>query len=70
MNSFKTLIVEDNVFFRQSFKDTLQSRFPLMTIEEVGDGDEVFQRVETFLPHLIFMDIQLPEKMASISPKK
>jgi len=41
-----------------------------MTIEEVGDGDEVFQRVETFLPHLIFMDIQLPEKMASISPKK
>jgi CheY-like chemotaxis protein len=31
-----------------------------MTIEEVGDGNQVLQRVETFLPHLIFMDIQLP----------
>jgi DNA-binding NarL/FixJ family response regulator len=57
--SFKTLIVEDNVYFRQSFKDTLQTRFPLMTIEGIGDGNQVLQRVETFLPHLIFMDIQL-----------
>ncbi len=60
INSFKTLIVEDNVFFRQSFKDTLQTRFPLMTIEEIGNGNQVLQGVETFLPHLIFMDIQLP----------
>ena len=59
-NGFKTLIVEDNVFFRQSFKDTLQTRFPLMTIEEIGDGNQVLQGVETYLPHLIFMDIQLP----------
>ena len=60
INGFKTLIVEDNVFFRQSFKDTLQARFPLMTIEEIGDGNQVLQGVETYLPHLIFMDIQLP----------
>jgi DNA-binding NarL/FixJ family response regulator len=60
INSFKTLIVEDNAFFRQSFKDTLQTQFPLMAIEEIGDGNQVLRRVETFLPHLIFMDIQLP----------
>jgi len=60
INSFKTLIVEDNAFFRQSFKDTLQTQFPLMAIEEIGDGNQILQRVETFFPHLIFMDIQLP----------
>ena len=60
INGFKTLIVEDNFFFRQSFKDTLRTRFPLMTIEEIGDGNQVLQGVETFLPHLIFRNIQLP----------
>jgi two-component system response regulator YesN len=57
---FKVLIVEDSVVFRQVFKDTLEFRFPLIEIEEAGDGKEALQKIETFNPDLIFMDIRLP----------
>ncbi len=56
----KTLIVEDSLIFRQVFKDTLQFRFPLIEIDEAGDGKEALQEIETFKPDLIFMDIRLP----------
>ena len=57
---FKTLIVEDNATFRQSLKATLETEFPLMVIEEAEDGKEAMERVTTFRPDLIFMDIKLP----------
>ena len=57
---FKVLIVEDSVVFRQVFKETLEFRFPLIEIEEAGDGKEALQKIETFNPSLIFMDIRLP----------
>jgi len=56
----KTLIVEDNATFRQSLKATLETEFPLMVIEEAEDGKEAMERVITFRPDLIFMDIKLP----------
>lgn len=56
----KTLIVEDNATFRQSLKATLETEFPLMVIEEAEDGKEAMERVTTFRPDLIFMDIKLP----------
>ena len=34
----KILIVEDNVTFRQTLKESLRSRFPTMEIEEEPDG--------------------------------
>ena len=57
---FKTLIVEDNTAFRQSLKATLDSEFPLMVIEEAADGKEAMEKIVTFRPDLIFMDIKLP----------
>jgi len=56
----KVLIVEDNLAFRQFFKESLHSRFPSIEIFEAADGKEVLQIVEAESPHLIFMDIQLP----------
>ena len=60
MSPFKTLIVEDNVSFRQTLLEILAARFPFMSIEEAGDGDEALQKVDLFLPDLVFMDIKLP----------
>jgi DNA-binding NarL/FixJ family response regulator len=60
INKLKVLIVEDNAFFRNVFKDTLQRLFPSMVIEEAADANKVLQKVDTFLPNLIFMDIRLP----------
>ena len=57
---FKTLIVEDNVNFRQSLKAVLDTEFPSMDIEEAVNGTEALEKVNTFGPNLIFMDIKLP----------
>jgi len=56
----KILIVEDNPTFRQMLKEILYSRFPTMKIAEEPDGSELFPRIETFRPNIIFMDIRLP----------
>jgi DNA-binding NarL/FixJ family response regulator len=57
---FKVLLVEDNEDFRRNFAGLLRSRFSSMVIEEAADGTEAMEKVESFLPHLIFMDIKLP----------
>ena len=57
---FKTLLVEDNTAFRQSLREILHTQFPSMAIEEAIDAEEALQKVDAFLPNLIFMDIKLP----------
>ena len=57
---FNALLVEDNVSFRQALSDVLLSYFPLIGIDEAGDGNEALRKVEYLRPDLIFMDIQLP----------
>ena len=56
----KTLIVDDSATFRKTFKEALCERFPFMLIEEAPDATEALQKIKTFLPDLIFMDIRLP----------
>ncbi len=56
----KTLIVEDNVIFRQMLKENLCSRFPTMEIEEEPDGRDLFNKIDSFHPKIVFMDIRLP----------
>jgi DNA-binding NarL/FixJ family response regulator len=55
-----TLIVENNANFRRVLKINLQDLFPSMVIHEAAEGNEALQRVDTFRPELIFMDIGLP----------
>ena len=56
----KVLIVEDNDRFRQAFKDNLQIVSPDLHIQEAVEGKECLEKVETFRPQLVFMDIRLP----------
>lgn len=56
----RTLIVEDNAVFRRSFKGMLQAMFPTMTIEEAVDGSEALEKMKSFAPEVVFMDIRLP----------
>ena len=60
MAVFKTLIVEDSIFFRQFLKETLNAEFPNIEISEAADGEEALEKVQNLLPHLVFMDIRLP----------
>jgi DNA-binding NarL/FixJ family response regulator len=56
----KTLIVEDYAPFRQMLKESLQKLCLSMLIQQAAEGSEALQKVDTFLPNLIFMDIKLP----------
>jgi len=56
----KTLIVEDNANFRRVLKQTLCERFLCMDFAEAADGEEALRKIDTLLPNLIFMDINLP----------
>jgi len=57
---FNTLLVEDDANFRQALSDVLFSYFPMIGIDEAGDGEEALSKVEYQRPNLIFMDVQLP----------
>ncbi|MEJ2366745.1 MAG: response regulator transcription factor [Deltaproteobacteria bacterium] len=58
--TFKILLVEDNLTFRRVLKQSLHEFFPCMIIAEAGDGEEGLRKIDTLLPNLIFMDINLP----------
>jgi CheY-like chemotaxis protein len=57
---FYALLVEDNAEFRHSLSDILLTYFPLISIDEAGDGIEALSKVEYLRPDIVFMDIQLP----------
>ena len=55
------LLVEDNEFFRKSFKKILNDRFPLLMVIEAGTCREALQMCLDCFPDLIFVDINLPD---------
>ena len=57
---FNTLLVEDNVSYRQTLADVLLMHFPLIGVEEAGDGREALSKVDYLRPDRVFMDLQLP----------
>ena len=57
---FKTMLVEDNSVFRESLRDSLRLKFPSMKIVEAGSGVEALEKIDSFSPNLIFIDIRLP----------
>jgi len=56
----RTLIVEDNALYREALRDTIQSLFPSMVIQEASEGNDAIQKAGVFQPQLILMDIRLP----------
>ncbi|MHA6316082.1 response regulator [Altererythrobacter sp. CAU 1778] len=54
----RILVVEDNDLNRKLFCDVLKAGGH--TVEPCADGQEAFARARDFVPHLIIMDIQLP----------
>lgn len=61
MGMFKILIIDSNTLFRKSLGKILFSRFPAVEIRESASGAEGLQKVDAFVPQLIFIDIYLPD---------
>jgi len=56
----KVLLVEDNEGFRRNLAGLLKSEFPALLLDEASNGTEAMEKVESFFPNLVFMDIKLP----------
>ena len=56
----RTMTVEDNLTFREMFKNNLLSEFPSMEVIEAANGEEAFKRLASYPIDLVFMDIRLP----------
>jgi DNA-binding NarL/FixJ family response regulator len=57
---YKVMLVEDDEGFRRSLAGLLRSRFPSIVLDEAADSTEAMEKVESFRPQMIFMDIKLP----------
>jgi len=58
---FKILIIDPNTPFRKSLIKSLSSHFPEAELRDAGSGEEGLNQMNTFVPHLIFMDLYLPD---------
>jgi DNA-binding NarL/FixJ family response regulator len=57
----KILIVEDHRAFREMLKECLSGELSWIILEEAANGREAMEKVGSFRPDLILMDICLPE---------
>jgi len=56
------LIVENNDFFRRSFKEILKLYIPSLSVDESVDGSDALAKIDRAAPDVVFMDIRLPGK--------
>ena len=54
------LIVENNEFFRRSFKEILKMYIPSLSVDESADGSDALTKINQSFPDVVFMDIRLP----------
>lgn len=54
------LIVENNEFFRHSFKEILKMYIPSLSVEESADGSDALAKIDKTSPDIVFVDIRLP----------
>ena len=55
----KAVIVEGRTPFRQTLENIFSSRFPFVETRTVGDGKQVMETLESFLPELILVNVKL-----------
>jgi two-component system KDP operon response regulator KdpE len=58
---FKILIIDPNTPFRKSLIKSLSSQFPAAGLRDTATGEEGLKQIDTFAPHLVFMDFYLPD---------
>jgi DNA-binding NarL/FixJ family response regulator len=56
------LTVENNDFFRRSFKEILKMYIPSISVDESADGSDALMKINESSPDVVFMDIRLPGK--------
>ncbi|HCA05948.1 LytTR family DNA-binding domain-containing protein [Chryseobacterium sp.] len=62
MKKIKVIIVDDERLSREELKKTLKMYDDFVLIGEAENADEAKHLIETEMPDLLFLDIQMPEK--------
>ncbi len=60
--SIKSIIIDDERLARNELKKLLQEHPIINVIEEAVNAKEGIEKIETYNPDLIFLDIQMPDK--------
>src|SRR5512141_1378892 len=57
---FKILLADDHVMFRRGVKSMIQGMDNVEVVGEAGDGLELLKLLKEIHPHLVIMDISMP----------
>jgi len=57
----KIIIADDHKLFRQGLRNLLEKQSGIKIVGEAGDGIAVMDMAQELLPHIIIMDISMPE---------
>ncbi|WP_136525971.1 response regulator [Geomonas ferrireducens] len=57
----RILIVDDELFFRQVLRSLLE-QIGFTVVGEAATGDEALQQYKALRPHIVIMDIYMPDK--------
>jgi DNA-binding NarL/FixJ family response regulator len=57
---FKILLADDHVMFRRGVRKIIQGMDAVEVVGEAGDGLELLQLLKELTPHLVIMDISMP----------
>jgi len=61
MEKFKIMIVDDHKLFRDGLKLLLKTQSFVLEIQEASNGIEFIEKLETYTPDIVMMDIAMPE---------
>lgn len=62
--AYNIILAEDHVRFREAIKKIIDEIPGITVMGEVGEGDELFELLETTQPDLILLDISMPNLRA------
>jgi len=61
LKDVRILIVDDEIFFRKVLRDLLE-KIGFTVVAEAADGSQAVQQFRACRPHIVIMDIYMPEK--------
>ena len=61
LKDIRILIVDDEIFFRQVLRDLL-GKIGFTVVGEAADGGEAVEKYRALRPHIVIMDIYMPDK--------
>lgn len=61
LKDVRILVVDDEAFFRQVLRDLLE-KIGFTVVGEAADGSQAVAQYRALRPHIVIMDIYMPEK--------